>query len=344
MGFAKDKRESIDVIARHLGASTAQSVPVEWVQSEFHPIGHGEIPPGTPQPYYEFSEDHRRLLIHTPFTPRPYDHTLSNALGHAVVVTNRGLHTTSSVNSQQNRLTPDWSDTATREVPAEAFYLYDPDTSEWFSPTYHPLNDARASHEAEFSVDGSATFRMRRGDDRDGADGVCAAGRAGGRLLAHGKEPCGSLRGGCGWHLISRWCWPGSRNTPARSRSTPKTPGALFFENPRNTFRTGPAFVAISCPVERMETQRGRFFGEGRGVAHPYLVERGEPDTLRNGDNRPIAALLTTLNVPAHGERTVVVVLGQADDRARAEAVIRKYQDLDAALASLQETRRWWLA
>ena len=63
--------------------------------------------------------------------------------GHAVVVTNRGLHTTSSVNSQQNRLTPDWSDTVTREVPAEAFYLYDPDTSEWFSPTYHPLNDAR---------------------------------------------------------------------------------------------------------------------------------------------------------------------------------------------------------
>ena len=38
------------------------------------------------------------------------------------------------------------------------------------------------------------------------------------------------------------------------------------------------------------------------------------------------------------------MVLGQADDRARAEAVIRKYQDLDAALASLQETRRWWLS
>ena len=81
-------------------------------------------------------------------------------------MTNRGLHTTSSVNSQQNRLTPDWSDTVTREVPAEAFYLYDPDTGEWFSPTYHPLNDAERSHEAEFSVDGSATFRMTRGRSR----------------------------------------------------------------------------------------------------------------------------------------------------------------------------------
>jgi cyclic beta-1,2-glucan synthetase len=342
MGFAKDKRESIDVIARHLGASTAQSVPVKWVQSEFHPIGHGEIPPGTPQPYYEFSEDHRRLLIHTPFTPRPYDHTLSNALGHAVVVTNRGLHTTSSVNSQQNRLTPDWSDTATREVPAEAFYLYDPDTSEWFSPTYHPLNDARASHEAEFSVDGSATFRMRREEiETELTVFVPPDEPAGVYLLTvrNHADLARRLRLAPYFQIVLA----GQPEYSGPLSVDAKTPGALFFENPRNTFRTGPAFVAVSCPVECMETQRGRFFGEGRGVAHPYLVERGEPGTLRNGDNRPIAAMLTTLNVPAHGERTVVVVLGQADDRARAEAVIRKYQDLDAALASLQETRRWWL-
>ena len=55
--------------------------------------------------------------------------------------------------------------------------------------------------------------------------------------------------------------------------------------------------------------------------------------------------------VPDHARRpraaastTVVVVLGQADDRARAEAVIRKYRDPDAALAGLEETRRWWLS
>ena len=47
----------------------------------FHPIGHGEIPPGTPQPYSEFSDDGRTLRVHTPFTPRPFDHTLSNAPG-----------------------------------------------------------------------------------------------------------------------------------------------------------------------------------------------------------------------------------------------------------------------
>src|SRR5262249_9153167 len=82
--------------------------------------------------------------------------------GHVVSVTNRGLHTTSSVNAQQNRLTPDWPDTVTREVPSEAFYLHDPQRREWYSPTHHPVDDPRARHEAAFSVDGIATFRMTR--------------------------------------------------------------------------------------------------------------------------------------------------------------------------------------
>ena len=114
------------------------------------------------QPYTEFAEDGHRLVVRTPFTPRPFDHTMSNALGQVTVVTNRGLHTTSSVNSQQNRLTPDWSDTVTREVPGEAFYLFDP-AERWYSPTYHPLNNASDSHEARFGVDGTATFHMAQG-------------------------------------------------------------------------------------------------------------------------------------------------------------------------------------
>ena len=71
-----------------------------------------------------------------------------------------------------------------------------------------------------------------------------------------------------------------------------------------------------------METCRGRFFGAGRSVAHPLLVERGEPDGGPIVDDRPIAALLCHLEIPAHGEHTVVVILGQADDRQDAEAVI----------------------
>ena len=122
--------------------------PAARARKTIHPIGHGEIPPGTPQPYSEFSDDGRTLAGPHAVHPAAVSTTrCPTRLGHVVAVTNRGLHTTSSVNAQQNRLTPDWPDTVTREVPGEAFYLYDPETGEWFSPTYHPLNDPEAVHE-----------------------------------------------------------------------------------------------------------------------------------------------------------------------------------------------------
>ena len=54
--------------------------------------------------------------------------------------------------------------------------------------------------------------------------------------------------------------------------------------------------------------------------------------------------MLATLEIPAHGEHTLVVILGQADDRKEAEAVIAKYQDVRASPHSLEDTRRWWLS
>src|SRR5207244_2533090 len=89
IGLTGDKAAAIDLIARHLQVAGAADVPAARGRKTFHPIGHGEIPPHTPQPYWEFSDDGRRLTVHTPFTPRPVDHVLSNGRGHTVTVTNR---------------------------------------------------------------------------------------------------------------------------------------------------------------------------------------------------------------------------------------------------------------
>ena len=64
----------------------------------------------------------------------------------------------------------------------------------------------------------------------------------------------------------------------------------------------------MSRPAERVETDRGRFFGAGRERRPSRtLVERGEPDAATARDDRPVAAFLATLEVPArrrgHGRR-----------------------------------------
>ena len=283
------QERAIDLIRCHLpiDGPIGKLPPPTHRGEALHPIGHGEIPPGTPLPYFEFSDDGRRLAIRTPFTPRPFDHTMSNGLGHVIAVTNRGLHTTSSVNSQQNRLTPDWPDIVTREVPGEAFYLYDPDAKEWFSPTYQPLNDPAAVHEVEFGVDGTATFRMTKGPlETELTVFVPPDEPLGVYLLTvrnHAATPR-RLRVAAYFQMVL--AGQPEYSGPLMIRAD-RSLGAVFFENPRNTFRTGPAFVAISRPIDRVETDRGRFFGGSSDLAHPYAVELGEPDDRTVHDPGP---------------------------------------------------------
>jgi cyclic beta-1,2-glucan synthetase len=356
IGLPASKEQAVELVARHLHlpeaadachAFAAPSVrggrpnPEGRESVPPHRIGHGEVPPGTPRPYAEFSEDGRTLLVRTPFTPRPHDHTLSNRRGHIVTVTNRGLHTTASWNSQQNRLTPDWPDTVTRELPAEAFYLFDPATGEWFSPTYHPLNDARAAHAVVFDL-GSATFRMTRGTlETELTVFVPPEEPVGVYLLTVRNHAAAARRLRLAPYFQMVLASQPEDAGPLQVRHDAAL-GALFFINPRNSFRTGPAFAALPCPARHVEIRRGAFFGRGRGVAHPHLVERAEPDAGERHDDRQVAAFLTDLEVPGRGERTVAVLLGQADDRREAEGVIRAYRDPDAARAGLEATRRWW--
>ncbi len=342
IGLVADKAKAIDLVARHLQIPMTEAVPATRRRKAHHPIGHGEIPPGSPQPYAKFTEDGRSLVVRTPFTPRPFDHTMSNALGHVVVVTNRGLHTTSSVNAQQNRLTPDWSDTVTRELPGEAFYVFDVESGEWFSPTYHPLNDPEAGYEAEFAVDGTASFAMEKGSLATELT-----------VFVPPDEPAGLYRltirnrGGTPRRLrvasYFQMVLAGHPefSGPLEVRRDPAL-NALFFKNSRNTFRSGPAFVAMTGAATVVETDRGRFFGAAQEVTHPTLVEHGDDDDSPSRDDRPIAALVADVQIPARGETNLTVLLGQADDRARAESVVRKYRDPMEVDRALEATRGWW--
>jgi cyclic beta-1,2-glucan synthetase len=71
IGLARDREEAADLVARHLRIPGAEAVPASRRRKGLHPIRHGEVPPGTPRPYAEFSDDGRELLVHTPFTPGP---------------------------------------------------------------------------------------------------------------------------------------------------------------------------------------------------------------------------------------------------------------------------------
>ncbi|MGB2706448.1 MAG: hypothetical protein WBC74_06305 [Candidatus Omnitrophota bacterium] len=342
IGYATNKEAALDLIGEHLRPLPARVHPVSKEKKRPMLIGHGEILPGTPEPYFKYIDNGNKLLIHTPYTPRPFDHAMSNALEHSVMVTNRGLHTSCNGNSQQNRLTPDYPDTVTNEVPSEAIYLYDPDRNEWYSPTYHPLNEKAAKNESEFGVDGTAIFRMAHGSisteltvfvPPDDPLGVYLL------TVKNNADHARRMRVAPYFQMVLEF-------QPERSGSLQiirdKATGALFFKNPRNMFRTGWAFASMSTLPERAETRRGRFFGEGRGTSHPFMVEKGKPDTSGSADDRQIASFLATLEIPAHGERTVAVILGETDTWKESFRLVRKYKNIETVRNSLENTRKWW--
>ncbi|MFH0908028.1 MAG: hypothetical protein V1929_04640 [bacterium] len=343
IGYAKNRAGALDLVHKHLPLQPATATRAAKSPPRSPLIGHGEILPGTPRSYSSFMNQGNTLRVHTPFTPRPYDHALANARGHYITVTNRGLHTSASGNSQQNRLTPDWPDTVTRELPGEAIYLFDPERKEWFCPTFHPLNDKTASYETDFSVDGTAVFRMTRGSLSTELNVFVPPDENTGIYLLtvrNNDKVARRLRVAPYFQIVL--AGQPEHSGPLQVRYD-KSLHALFYANPRNAFRQGPAFAAMSIPAERVVTQRGQFFGAGRGVDRPSFVEHGEADASPTLDTRTIAGLLGTLDVPAGGEQTVAILLGQTDNRKQAVALLRKYAHAEAALTTLAATRSWWM-
>ena len=339
IGCAGNAPQAVEWISRHLQPQPGQ---IDSRSAQRPRIGHGEIPPGTPQPYFEFAAGWDSLRVYTPFTPRPFHHTMANALGHVLCVTNRGLHSSASVNAQQNRLTTDWSDTVTSELPSEIFYLFDIGEQRWLSPTWLPLRDAGASYAMEFSVDGTATFHMTSGDLATELTTFVPPDEPAGfylLTLRNNGAKAKKIRV-APYFRIALADQP--ENAGQLDIETDAASRAVYFTNRRNNFRTGPAFAAISAAPERIETCRGMFIGKGRSVAHPAMVEQGKPCTEETCDRAAIASFLITLEIPAGESRTISVLLGQSDTREQAAAVIHRCASVEAAKVKLAATLSWW--
>jgi cyclic beta-1,2-glucan synthetase len=343
IGYEESRKGAVELVKKLLNPKQT-GVDYQPKREKKFLIGHGEILPGTPQPYSEYSDDGNKIIVKTPYTPRPYDHAMSNSLGHSLMVTNRGLHTSCNGNSQQNRLTPDWPDTVTREIPGEAIYIYDIDEKGWYSPTYFPLNDNSVKNRSEFSVDGTAVFQMEGKDISTELTVFVPPDQPLGLYLLNIKNNSPRkkrLRIAPYFQMVLEFMPERSGELITKYDKDSET---LLFYNPRNMFRKGWAFVSSSEPLSEIETKRGRFFGLGRGISCPFMLERGKADERQLYDDRQIAVLMSALEIPAGKEHTVAFVLGQTEKRDEAIKLAKRYTEIENVKKSLEDTRNWWLS
>ena len=317
IGLAGDKRGAIDLIARHLGIPGAAAISDARRRKESHPIGHGEIPPGTPEPYAEFSDDGRTAARpHAVHAPAVRPHDVQRARARRLGDEPRAAH---DLQRERPAEPPDPRLVRHRHArgprrgdlplrPGHARVVL-ADLSPPERRLRRPRGRVRRRRDGRLPHD--------QGDPGDGVDGVRPARRAGGGLSPDRAQPLGPRPAAPASRPYFQMVLAGQPefSGPLQIRRDEGL-GALFFENPRNTYRTGPAFVAMSRRARAAWRRRAAGSSGGRDVAHPAPrrdaaspSRRPRPTTGRSPPCSP------TLDLPAGGERTVVVVLGQADDR-----------------------------
>jgi cyclic beta-1,2-glucan synthetase len=336
-GRADNEREAADLIAQRL------DLPAIAESDLAHRIHHSRSVEPTFALHsrwpFAFSSDGNQLNL-THRTPRPWAHVMANEQGAGAAVANDGAVYSFVGNAQQNGLTPYRFDSVTTPQPGQVIYLANLETGEIDAPGFAPFQREDATHDVSFEP-GAATFRKTRGDlatdycvfvppDYPGDMRLLTLRNVGARTLRLRVTPFFDI-------VLGE-----DPNGTAGLITTEIVDDVLMFENPKNDFQRGIAFVATSLFDPKKETIRKRFFGgPGRNIASPVMAETGFADASQHDDGRRVAAFSRDIEIAPGAQTTIAIVIGQASDRILALNAARaaRVEDVEAHLAA---TRAHW--
>lgn len=338
-GWAQNMGLATDAVARHLEIVPPAPATLDKALSRQRSL---IMPPPPESHRYAFAEDGRSLTL-TTGTPRPFAHVIANAVGQGAVLTNDGDIFSFHGNSRLNSFTPFRMGEGRTAPAGQMIYVYDLARGDAHSPTFVPLRRRDAEYQVTFSP-GEAVYRAER--DRLELE------------MTVFVSPTESIE----FKLLR------IRNkadherllqiVPAMEIVLAETPSeslgavesvidddlrSIYYRNPRNNFVKGWAFVSTSIPAEFAETSRRRFLGhESRDPRLPYMVEHGHPDAGAPEHERKVAAFCGAIDVPAGGEATIVVALGQTTTIEEAQRLAALGRDLEYVVKAREESRKAW--
>jgi cyclic beta-1,2-glucan synthetase len=337
VGRADNAVWASDLISRRLALP---ALPEPELQTWIYETRAVEPSPALPSRWpFAFADDGKTLRL-THRTPRPWAHVMGNESGGCVMVSNDGEVYSAFANARQNGLTPFRFDSATVQLPGQVVYIRDLDKSETDAPGFAPFQREDATIDVAYEP-GVATFTKRRGDltsiyevfappDFPGDMRILTLVNGGARPLRLRVAPFFDI------------ALEESPNESLGHLNTETAGGVLMFENPRNDFQRGWAFVATSLSGVKTETVRRRFFGgRGRNILTPALVETGASDLAQHDDRRRVAAFMSEITLAPGEARKVAIVIGQAPTREAALAAAAQ-ADVAKAEAQLEATRASW--
>jgi len=274
-------------------------------------------------------------------TPAPWSNVLANA-SFGTIVTEAGLGFSWSINSGENRLTP-WNNDPVVDPQTEILYLRDEDNAHLWTPTPLPAGGdsaCRITHGTGHTV----WERASEGLEQELLvfvpidDPVKVV-----RLRVHNLLPRARRITAT---YYAEWLLGAVHGAPAPLRSSEYCPTAhaLLAQNPWNEeFRHRTAFLTSSQTPHSLTTSRSDFLGHKNDVRCPEgLLEWDLGGRTRAAGEDCCAALQVHIDIPPGETQEVVFVLGQAESRAHAQVLARRWQDKTVVEGALNACREHW--
>lgn len=315
-----------------------------------------EEEPSAPLPYLElpyfnslggFTPDGSEYVVYMgpdTHTPAPWVNVISNP-SFGTMISEAGASFTWYGNSQRNRLTA-WSNDPVIDPTPEAIFLRDEASGVVWSPTPQPMRSQqayRAHHGAGYShfehnrhgIEAQLTHFVPVDDE--GGDPL----KVGLLRLRNDSERArelsvtyyvewtlGEAREESQQHVITEW---------------DEDAGLLLARNYyHRDYPNRVAFLGISPRAVQHSGDRTEFLGRNGSAEEPQAMRRKGLSGRVGGGYDPCGAVQTRLELAPGEEKSVVLILGQADDGAGALQLFARYRERLASETALASTRDWW--
>ncbi|HEX4999015.1 MAG TPA: glucoamylase family protein [Terriglobia bacterium] len=312
--------------------------------------------PSRPLPFRElsyfnglggFTPDGREYAIYLgpdAVTPAPWVNVIANP-SFGAVVSESGLGCSWYGNSQSNRLTS-WNNDPVEDAPSEAIYIRDEESGVYWTPTALPVRERdayRAKHgqgytEFEHNSHGLEqtllTFvpvdaereepvRIQRLKIRNSSSRVRRL-----SVTSYAEFVLGTDRESTQMHVICNW---------------DESSRALFARNPyHRDYGRRVTFAATAPEAETYTSDRTEFLGRNGSPDYPAALRRVSLSNRTGAGLDPCGALQTKMELAPGQEKTVILLLGQAEDAHQARRLVERYRDPSAVEHSLASARGWW--
>ncbi len=273
------------------------------------------------------------------WTPAPWINVIANE-DFGGLVSECGSGCTWSVNSQENLLT-NWSNDPVSDPPSDVFYLRDEESRDVWTPTPLPIREQTGEYVVRHGHGYTRFARESHGLAMDLLQFVPADDPIKISRLTLTNHSLGHRRLSVTAYL--EWVLGAARSGTAPYVTTEMDPetGAMFAHNPWSwDFGTRIAFADLGGLQQQWTADRTEFLGRNGAADRPAALMTDAPLSGRIGTALdPCCALQTFLEIPAGGQLSIVLLLGQTDTREQARALIARYRadDLDARLAAVTD-------